>query len=367
MLPDAHRPAHLGDPIRAILPARWRPTAMIVDMHAHILTEEMIRLMQGVSKTYAPVLSTTDTPYPSGLTTSSQGFALTFPSRNSRTTWPEGGHNVDLRLEDMARTGVDVQAISPFVGTFLYEIPAEVNVEFCKLYNEQFADLKKAHPGKFAPLATVPLQDGQAAADELERAVNQLGLHGVATSTSLADSNLDDERLEPFYAKLNELRVPWFIHPSFTPIASRAPKYYLTNFIGNPLETTIAVATLIFGGVMERYPNIRCWTPHAGGFVPYQFGRLNHGYQWRDEPRGAIAKPPGEYLDAFLFDIIAHSRPALDYLVQTFGAEQVYLGTDYPFDMGLADPIGTVEAIETTDEAGKAKISEGNARAALRI
>jgi aminocarboxymuconate-semialdehyde decarboxylase len=340
---------------------------MIIDMHAHILTEEMIRLMQGVSKTYAPILSTTETPYPCGLTTSSQGFALTFPSRNSRTTWPEGGHNVDLRLEDMARTGVDCQAISPYVGTYLYEIPSEVNVELCKVYNEQFAALKQAHPGKFAPLATVPLQDGQAAADELERAITDLGLHGVATSTSLSESNLDDPDLEPFYAKLNELQVPWFIHPSHAIIARRAPKYYLTNFIGNPLETTIAVASLIFGGVMERYPNIRCWIPHAGGFVPYQFGRFDHGYQWRDEPKGAITKPPSDYLDAFLFDIIAHSRPALDYLVQTFGPDQVYLGTDYPFDMGVADPVGAVQAIETTDDAGKALIGEGNARAALRL
>jgi aminocarboxymuconate-semialdehyde decarboxylase len=340
---------------------------MIIDMHAHILTEEMIRLMQGVSKAHAPFLTTTDTPYPCGLTTSSQGFTMTFPSRNSTTTWPEGGHNVDLRLEDMARTGVDVQAISPFVGSFLYEIPTEVNVEFCKLYNEEFARLKKAHPGKFAPLATVPLQDGEAAAAELERAVKELGLHGVATSTSLHDANLDDPRLEPFYAKLNELQVPWFIHPSFTPIAQRAPKYYLTNFIGNPLETTIAVAALIFGGVMERHPNIRCWTPHAGGFVPYQYGRLDHGYEWRPEPKGQITKPPSEYLDAFLFDIIAHSAPALDYLVQTFGAEQVYLGTDYPFDMGLPDPVGTVQNISTIDDVGKSLISTGNARAALRL
>lgn len=340
---------------------------MIIDMHAHILTEEMIRLMQGVSKTYAPFLTTTDTPYPSGLTTSSQGFTLTFPSRPSTTTWPEGGHNVDLRLEDMARTGVDVQAISPFVGTFLYEIPTEVNVEYCKLYNEQFAELKKAHPGKFAPLATVPLQDGQAAADELERAIKVLGLHGVATSTSLHNANLDDPGLEPFWAKLNELQVPWFIHPSFNPVATRAPKYYLNNFIGNPLETTIAVATLIFGGVIERYPNIRCWTPHAGGYVPYQFGRLDHGYAWRPEPKGNITKPPSEYLDAFLFDIIAHSKPALNYLVQTFGADQVYLGTDYPFDMGVPDPVGTVQAIETTDEAGKSLIGEENAKAALRL
>jgi len=340
---------------------------MIIDMHVHILTEEMIRLMQGVSTTYAPVLRTTATPYPCGLTTSSQGFTMTFPSRNATTTWPEGGHNVDLRLEDMARTGVDCQAISPFVGTFLYEIPTEVNVEFCKLYNEEFARLKREHPGKFAPLATVPLQDGQAAADELERAIKELGLHGVATSTSLHNANLDDPGLEPFYAKLNELQVPWFIHPSFALIAQRAPKYYLTNFIGNPLETTIAVAALIFGGIIERYPSIRCWTSHAGGFIPYQFGRLDHGYQWRDEPKVVIKQPPSTYLNAFLFDIIAHSEPAVNYLVQTFGADQVYLGTDYPFDMGLGDPLAVVDKIETTDEAGKQRIREGNARDALRV
>src|SRR3954471_23878781 len=111
---------------------------MNIDMHCHILTQEMMRLLQGVSKTYAPVLSTTDTPCPSGLTTSSQGFALTIPSRNNTTTWPEGGHNVDLRLEDMARTGIDLQALSQYVGMFLYEIPKEVSIEFAKVQNEEF-------------------------------------------------------------------------------------------------------------------------------------------------------------------------------------------------------------------------------------
>ena len=101
---------------------------MTIDMHCHILTEEMIRLFQGVSKTYAPVLETTDTPYPCGLTTSSRGYAMNFPSRGARSTWPEGGHNVDLRLEDMARTGVDCQAVSQWPAMFLYEIPAEVSV-----------------------------------------------------------------------------------------------------------------------------------------------------------------------------------------------------------------------------------------------
>ena len=161
--------------------------------------------------------------------------------------------------------------------------------------------------------------------------------------------------------------MPWLIHPSFAPIAQRAPKYYLTNLVGNPLETTIAVAALIFGGVMERYPNIRCWTCHAGGNIPFQFGRLDHGHEWRPEPKVTIQKRPSEYLGSFMFDIIAHSQPALNYLVQTFGADQVYLGTDYPFDMGVPDPLAIIDAIDTTDEAGKQQIREGNARSALRL
>lgn len=341
---------------------------MNIDMHCHIVTEEMIRLMQGVSKQYAPVLEARGEPYPSGLTKSSRGYVLGAPGEGHGGPWPESGHNVELRLRDMERTGVDCQAVAPWPRMFfIYDIPKEVAVEFAKIQNEEAARLKRDHPGKFAPLATVPLQDGQAAADELQRAVTQLGLHGLATGTSCGAKPLDAEHLEPLYAKLNELNVPWFIHSYGAVSTPEFQKYYLNNFIGNPLETTIAVCSLIFGGVIERYPKIRCWTPHAGGYVPFQFGRYDHGYEWRPEPKAIIKKKPSEYLYAFKFDIIAHSKPALNYLVQAFGPERVYLGTDYPFDMGVADPIEAIEAIETTDEAGKALIRGGNAEAALRL
>jgi len=250
---------------------------------------------------------------------------------------------------------------------YIYEIPREVAIELAKVQNEQAAALKREHPGKFAPLATVPLQDGQAAADELERAITRLGLHGVATGTSCGAKPLDSEHLEPFYAKLNELMVPWFIHPFGAVSTPEFRKYYLNNFVGNPLETTIAVCSLIYGGVIERYPEIRCWTPHAGGYVPFQFGRYDHGYAWRPEPKAIIKKLPSEYLYAFKFDIIAHSKPALNYLVQAFGPERVYLGTDYPFDMGVADPVVVIDGIETTGKAGKALIKGGNAQSALRL
>src|SRR6266516_4469915 len=214
----------------------------------------------------------------------------------------------------MERTGVDCQAVAPWPRMFfIYDIPREVAIELAKVQNEQAAALKREHPGKFAPLATVPLQDGQAAADELERAVKQLGLHGLATGTSCGAKPLDAEHLEPFYAKLNELDVPWFIHSYGAVSTPEFKKYYLNNFVGNPLETTLAVCSLIFGGVIERYPNIRCWTPHAGGYVPFQFGRYDHGFTWRPESKAVIDK------------------------------------------------------IETTGPAGKALIRGGNAQAALRL
>jgi aminocarboxymuconate-semialdehyde decarboxylase len=147
----------------------------------------------------------------------------------------------------------------------------------------------------------------------------------------------------------------------------RLGKYYLNNFIGNPLDTTIAVASLIFGGVFARYPNLTLCTCHGGGFMPYQFGRFDHGYAERDEPRVVIQQPPSAYLKQVNFDIITHSKPALEYLVQTFGPDRVMLGTDYPFDMGLTDPLGLINSLDSTDAAGKAKIAGGNAAKLLKL
>jgi aminocarboxymuconate-semialdehyde decarboxylase len=339
-----------------------------IDLHCHILTEEMLRLMQGVSKQYAPYVEPTEQTYTRVVTENVKSLILNIPSNGARMLTPIGGYDVAVRLEDMDRMRVDVQAMAQVPQTFLYDIPLEVNAQFARIINEGMAKIKQEYPGRFAPLAAVPLQDGQAAADELEHAVKVLGLNGVGTGTSLySGGNLDEEHLEPFYAKLNELNVPWFIHPDRPPAAQETKKYYLGNFIGNPLGTTIAVCSLIFGGVLERYPNIRVWTPHAGGYVPYQFGRYDHGFQWREEPKAVIKTKPSTYLPQVMFDIIAHSKPALNYLVQTFGPEQVFLGTDYPYDMGIGDPVGLIDSIETTDEAGKALIKGGNAQKALGL
>lgn len=328
---------------------------MKIDIHAHVLPEETARQMQGIHRADAPIIE-----HGADFDTLVVG-PLRYPK------FPRGGYDTATRLEAMAASGVDAQAVSQVPQTFLYRLDPKIGIEFSKAQNEGLAKLAKENPGKFYPLASVPLQDGEAAAAELERAVTQLGLSGVETATNVAGKNLDDPSLEPFFAKLSELGCAWLIHPDSVAAMDRLGKYYLNNFIGNPLDTTIAVASLIFGGVFERYPNLTLCTCHAGGFVPYQYGRFDHGYGERDEAKVVIKKRPSEYLKHVNFDIITHSKPALEYLVQTFGPDHVMLGTDYPFDMGVVDPVGLIESIESTDAAGKAKIAGGNAAKLLKL
>ena len=328
---------------------------MRIDIHAHALPEETMRQMQAISKAHAPRLER-------GVDSDTLVVGdFRYPK------FPCGGWDTATRLEAMAKSGVDAQAVAQPPMTFLYELDSKLALEFSQAQNEGLARLMKQNPGKFYPLCAVPLQDPEAAAAELERAVRQLGLFGVETGTNVAGRNLDDLMLEPFYRKLAELGCFWLIHPWQAAPMDRMGSYYMINIVGFPLETTVAVASLIFGGVIERHPQIRVCTCHAGGFVPYQYGRFDHGFEVRAEAKAVIKKKPSEYLRAFYFDTITHSRPVLEYLVRNFGPEHVMLGTDYPFDMGVVDPVGLIGSLESTDAAGKALIEGGNAAKLLGI
>ncbi len=152
------------------------------------------------------------------------------------------------------------------------------------------------------------------------------------------------------------------VHPNHVAAAERLGSYYLSNLIGNPLEVTIAAASLVFGGVVARYPSIRFLLVHGGGFVPYQIGRLMHGWQVRPEPKTHLRQPPDAGLRGLWFDTITHSREPLEFLISSWGASQVVLGSDYPYDMGTLECVRQVEAL-AIDEIDKITIlSEGPRR-----
>ena len=259
-------------------------------------------------------------------------------------------------LSPTAPAGCDLQIVSPWVDLLGYGLDAERGGGWARLLN---AGMR----GKPA-LATVPLQDGRAAADELHWALGQ-GFLGVEIGSNASGRELSDPGLEPFWDACAGTRAPVFIHPAYTIASPRVGAYYLHNLAANPFDTTLAVAQLIFGGVLDRHPDLVVILAHGGGYWPYQFGRFDRGHAVRPESGGS-AKAPRAYLRTFYYDTIVHSGEALRYLVGLVGADRVMLGTDSPFDMGDPQPGATLDAAGLT-RSDRQMITRGTAEAVFRI
>jgi aminocarboxymuconate-semialdehyde decarboxylase len=262
---------------------------------------------------------------------------------------------MELRLKDMDRYGIDMQVLSILPQTFLYEQDPSLTATFCAIQNEAIAALVAERPDRFIGIAGLPLQAPERAAAELRRAMRDLGLKGAMIGSHVEGRNLDDPELEPVWAAAAELDALILIHPQKVAAGERLGSYYLKNLIGNPLETTIAAASLVFAGVLERYPNLKFCLSHGGGYTPYQIGRFMHGWDVRPEGKKQLKVSPETSFRRLYFDTILHFDPALTWLVETYGASHVMLGSDYPFDMGAFDCVDVVRRLKVA-EVDKATI-----------
>ncbi len=237
--------------------------------------------------------------------------------------------------------------------TLAYDVDPALAQTFAAIQNEQIAAQVRANPARFAGLATLPMQSPEAAAKELRRAVRELGLGGAMIGSHLGERNLDDPAFEPIWQVADELGALIFVHPHDAALGPRTKAYYLSNLIGNPVNTTIAAASLVFGGVFQRHPGLKVLLAHGGGFAPYQAGRFIHGWQVRQEPKVSLKVSPEQDLDRFWYDTLTHSLPTLKSLIEWSGANKVLLGTDFPFDMGEFDCADRVKALKLArdDEA----------------
>jgi aminocarboxymuconate-semialdehyde decarboxylase len=253
--------------------------------------------------------------------------------------------DIAVRLKDMDRMGVDIQAVSPAPNQTYYWTEPGTGQELARMVNERIAEIVGKWPDRFVGLGTVPLQDPDLAVSELEHAVRKLGLRGIEINGSVNGMDLTDGRLalDRFFAKVQELDVIIFMHPTGYTQGERLLDHYFNNVIGNPLETTVAASHLIFDGVMERYPRLKIVLPHGGGFLAHYWERMNHGWRARPDCRTVIKKKPTSYLEKFYFDTIVFDPQMLDNLVRRYGADHIVMGTDYPFDMGVEDPVGFVQ------------------------
>jgi len=318
-----------------------------IDIHTHVLADATVKLMQKE----IPSLGLKMAPYDAD-------NAVCEVAGVAYRPFPRGGHDIERRFKDMDAAEVDVHLLSVAPQTWLYGQEAAVGVTASAIQNDEIARLVKEHPERFSGIATLPMQAPDKAADELRRAMRKLGLHGAMIGSNIGGKNLDDPSFEPLWTAAEVLDAFMMIHPGNVAGADRLRSYYLGNLIGNPLDTTIAGACLIFGGVLERHPKLNFIMSHGGGFIPYQGGRWVHGWEVRPEPKVHVKHSPAPYLDRFLYDTIVHAKAPLEFLISSVGANRVFLGSDYPYDMGTLECARQVKALSIS-QADKTKILNG--------
>ena len=329
----------------------------VTDLHAHIIVADSLRAMHDAYPEVGPELLEEE-----------DGYYLRYPGRERLGPMPPQMFDVDARLAEMDKQRVDVQVLAVPPPQYHYHVAAEPGIDFARLQNDGMIAVAQAHPDRFQVFATLPLQDIDAALAEIERVAGNPIVRGVELGSNVNAMNLDDPSLEPLWSELENRDLPAWFHPDQRSIAGsdRIKSYYLQNFIGIPLETTIAIGSLIFGGVPKRHPGLRFGFCHGGGFAPYQVGRFDHGQRVRPEPKANIDTTPfSEYFRDLYFDSLTHDALSLELLGRRVGWDHVVLGSDYPFDMASTDPVMAVEALGLPEEDQRAVLEE-NAERFLR-
>jgi aminocarboxymuconate-semialdehyde decarboxylase len=269
--------------------------------------------------------------------------------------------SVDRRLEDMDRMGVDVQAVAHFPPQMYYWASNDVAETVFPELNDGLAQLVGTHPERLMGMGNVPLQDTELAIGELRRCLG-LGFGGIQVATRVENDELSAPRLEPFWAEVESSGAVVVIHSNGHDNQTRLGHHYMINVFGHPIEATLAAGHLIFDGVMERHPDLKIVLVHGGGYLPAYAARMDHAYRAREDVREDLPKLPSEYLSMFYLDTMVFAEDQLRFLIDKYGADHIVLGTDYPFDMGEADPVGLITRTVGDDDAAAIEaITSGNA------
>ena len=269
-----------------------------------------------------------------------------------------GFYDTAARLADMAKTRTDRAAVSLSPTLFYYWAEPRLALDMARMANDCLHALAQERPDKFTGIGTLPMQDLDLAGKELHRCAEQLGFRAIQIGSNVEGAQFDDPRFLPFFKQCESLDLLVIFHPYYVGAKQMFTRYYLTNLYGNPLDTAMVAASLIFGGVLDQCPNLKVCFVHGGGFFPYQIGRLKHGYEVRDEPKVNRARSPEKYLHQMYFDSVLFLDKQLRFLVEWAGADHVMLGSDYPFDMGDAAPADFVSSAGLTAAQTTAVLSD---------
>ena len=316
-------------------------------MHAHFFTLEYLDEVERLAS-------------PSSLRDQAWLGILQRKGRTTPAMW-----SVDERLEDMQSAGIDMQVLSLSLPNVFFEDRATAKA-LAQSTNEALASLCRSHPTKFKALASVPLPHVEDSIDELHRAIDHLGMHGLMLGGNINGRPLDSPEFVPFYEEANKLGMAILIHPMI-PVGIEAMGVYdLAATAGFMLDTTLAAARLAYSGILEHFGDLRVIIPHLGGVFPYIISRIDNAYRTRPECRLNISQPPSHYLKQLYIDDVSFHLPALRCALETVGASQLLLGSDYPYALG-----DMKRAVESLKELGlspedEEKVYSGNALGILR-
>jgi len=245
----------------------------------------------------------------------------------------------EVRMKECDHFSVDVQVLSTIPVLFSYWANPQDCLQVSKFLNDHIADIVRRYPKRFVGLGTVPMQSPNIAIKEMERCVKDLGLAGIEIGSHINDWNLNDENLFPFFEAAQELGASIFVHPWDMMAKDKMEKYWLPWLVGMPAETSLAICSMIFGGIFEKLPDLKVAFAHGGGSFPATISRIEHGFKVRPDLCAVDNNVnPKEYLGKFWIDSLVHDQRMLDYLIDLVGADRIALGTDYPFPLGELEP-----------------------------
>lgn len=266
------------------------------------------------------------------------------------------------RIKDCNANSVDVQVLSTVPVMFNYWAKPQDTLDLSKFLNDHIAEVVSEYPDRFIGLGTLPMQSPELAVKELERCTKELGLAGIEIGTHINDWNLDDKKIMPVFEAASELGASVFVHPWDMMGKDRMPKYWLPWLVGMPAETSLAICSMIFGGIFEKLPNLKVCFAHGGGSFPFTIGRIEHGFNVRPDLVAVDNKiNPREYLGRFYLDSLVHDEMALEYLIRVIGEDMITMGSDYPFPLGEHRPGNLIESMFELNKVQKEKLLWKNA------